>query len=191
MSQRGWRGRGRGRGRGRSRGGGGGGGGRVRSSQTVRRSVEPAEPSGPTCLGWSLYFPENDFTPDFPYLPTIRAFKRYFLERADVLLPGVGGERLALTLDYEALIAQFCRVSADGDGVDRLDSSTAHDDGSTTTLAADIRDQPDLVLRSLSLALYQVVHDLHTGATPVELLASDRAGEPVAPIPGYAQPALT
>ena len=83
-----------------------------------------------------------DFSEGFPYLPRIRLFKEYFRTRVPHILPKDLDTTPAVSVDFEDFVAEITALDPEGPAI-----------------ALDIFEQPSVVLRCISLSLYQVLRD--------------------------------
>eukprot|EP00039_Didymoeca_costata_P008362 m.111020 g.111020 ORF g.111020 m.111020 type:complete len:231 (-) comp14053_c0_seq11:2027-2719(-) len=138
-------GRGSGRGTGRGRG-------RVNSSGISQRSHVSNTPTNHSSntqnqrfLGWSLYFPDVDFSDDFPYLPRIRLLRRYFASQAaNILEDGCHNNTVSAPVDFQSIIS-----TPEFQGGSQCEAS----------IGVDVREAPSVTINCMSLAMYQAMHD--------------------------------
>jgi hypothetical protein len=114
------------------------------------------------CIGWSRYFPAEAFADDFPYLPQIASLRGYFAVQAPSLLQVHPEKSIAAYVDFQELAA----ASVFGGGGGGHSQATAHPNPTppttqTSSIAADIREQPTIVLTCMGLAMYQALHDVY------------------------------
>lgn len=123
------------------------------------------------CIGWSRYFPSDPFADDFPYLAQINNLRGYFASLAVDLLQEHPEPAVAALVDFHDLASAEILGASSG----AADGSAA---GSSTpvamsSVAADIREQPAIVLKCMGLAMYVhliylIIADRHTtSASPL------------------------
>eukprot|EP00043_Microstomoeca_roanoka_P016271 m.165434 g.165434 ORF g.165434 m.165434 type:complete len:862 (+) comp16425_c0_seq1:2650-5235(+) len=115
-------------------------------------------PHDPRCVGWYLYFPEEEYSPHFPYLPRIKALKEFFMSRPELFAQDM--ESGYVNVNYQDIAGHFEEPA----------------NSQEVPLSEDVREQPSLVLRAMSLAFYQAwhaltMHNIQEAAAPEERAA--------------------